>query len=1331
MQFISISCPTVSPVLTASMLCLHSLRQPRKMQRALHGSDDAEDAEDSDEEQPRKMLRPVRVFARWPSVGQLSDSAEDLDVEVEDQPTRWPREREPPTVGQLRGRLPRAPSVSDETGDSDDETLASFMRPGADPARRALGWPSPMKAGQGPWDPGDRGHSNVGSFSPSKSSARTSSTITDHDASNGFFGDDDEPTLGQPFKQRKKLSNNRRTPPRWHSLYREILGSYCVNNAPHNGTCHDGTPLTCGDSDCTEAAAVWCRTCDRTLCRTCDVAAHSGQMCNPSPHVRETVSTGVELGPKEAAPTEGGLPDVIPTVYLVCSAMCQGCGARDWAPKRDIRKVGLTVITTTGRFTIDRVSYQCRRCDNEASAGDALTYLTKTTIPASLGNDTQTVFSRELVAFLHRLQRVAPGASAAALARALSSPENRVRPEHVRTAVGMFEDIEAALATSAGDSGSTGMNEYARAVALCGTRRSVGMDMSQKIQLKQSTTRKETLRQAAGGEPEDNLSRPEVIPDSVMTNFRLLDPKQTGSVDACDRDFVAATAASKGDARTGLVVAVDASGAPVVSVFPLHGDGERYIYHFIVLVAARFAGHYAYCSIDIACKFNSWLERVGSKAAAVQVQLGSAALAARAARASIRQELSLACVTGNTAAGWLTPHLSPVLGHFQRNDMTDSDACRAVAAVMTALIYLLEVHAGVDVDISDPAEWPSVHTDGYTVVLDAMHAYAHGWHCRLTLDPRGEIDSGRQDGEQVERYNNIVLACASRLASSGTESGKLTIASSMRAEQDAKLEGLARATKRSILASTGLLDELALELRHRCQQLEDTVSIHAGDDERAARSELTSSATALNHNVVGTLSACARTWAMDQATATNFKVVEQAIMKRIAHDRQKSPRAKEMQALLARCMVAKTEKQLAIVVSAIRKVTGEDSLAEKTVRLAMEDVTKLRLPATAPEFAGRSDGAVAIDRLKSELRAIGMPEIVIGAGFQPGGVKSIDSVTLCSWIAIRMSMDEAGKLAAAIRERKLLVYGPSGNNSGLYRARGGAGSQRRALEYKTVATRLKTRAKELWGWVRTYNTLAEGLADSVRKWKARSTRSQGAVPAMHLEVHELPPVMTEAQVRDPGWVPPHNGVSKTSVADTAFIDALRAYRTHHEEATHVGCANARALVDVLAKIHADISTRINDGLNPVLSAPLLKKAPELRVALACSDRLRAVARHCPRSTLPPQIIMSILLDERDVPGELVVTHDDASAQGVSDVHMACLLAGWRAMLFQRLKRVSLLLGRARATLRDFLPEAVAPTREQSREGLQPTYVSSEGERDGGANSDDADSYTGDEHDHDG
>ena len=203
---------------------------------------------------------------------------------------------------------------------------------------------------------------------------------------------------------------------------------------------------------------------------------------------------------------------------------------------------------------------------------------------------------------------------------------------------------------------------------------------------------------------------------------------------------------------------------------------------------------------------------------------------------------------------------------------------------------------------------------------------------------------------------------------------------------------------------------------------------------------------------------------------------------------------------------------------------------------------------------------------------------------------------------------------------------------------------------------------------------------------------------MHLEVHELPPVMTDAQVRDPGWVPPHNGVSKTSVADNAFIDALRAYRTHHEEATRVGCANATALVGVLAKIHADVADRINDGLNPVLSAPLLRKAPELRVALACGDRLLAVARHCRRSTIPPQVMLSSLLEEaRHVPVEAVVGAGD-----VSDSYLRCLLAGWRALLFRRLQQVSLMLGRARATLLDFIPEAPASTREQST-GIPPAF----------------------------
>ena len=1135
------------------------------------------------------------------------------------------------------------------------------------------------------------GH-GIGVFSPSsrpKALTRTSSTIDGHDADGdaGYAADGDDDYYEQPALKKQRRTTRRNMPMHWRPLHREILTSYCVNNAPRGTCCEDegGTALICEHDGCSNAAAVWCRTCEHTLCRECDVMAHSGQICNPVPHMRETVFTGVELGPKEAAPTEGGLADVIPNVYLVCSAVCQGCGLRNWTPSGDNRQVGLTVVTVSGRFTIDRTAYTCKTCGFEAAAGDPMTYLTKTTIPATLG-DTQTIFSHDIVSFLHRLQRKAPGVSADAMAGALSSLGNTVRPEHVRAVLGLLEDIDAGLAASAtGNSGSTGMDEYARAIGLQGVHRSVGMDMSQKVRLKTSITRIEKERELLSGVPEDNMGRPEVIPDHVAAGIRLLDPRQQTVADACDREFAATKATNNGDAREGLVVAVDASGSPVAAVIPLHGDGERYVYHLIALIAARFAGHFAYCSIDIACKFNSWLNRVGVKVRSVEEQLRLAASAARTATASLRNGLSSAAVAGHVAVDWLQLRLLAVAPLFKRKNMTDDDACREAAAVMTAMVYLLEVWAGIDVEITDPTKWPDFQPEGYVVVLDAMHSYAHGYHCRLMNDPRGPTDIGRQDGEQVERYNAIVLAYASRFASSGTEMGKQVVATSMRAEQDAKLMGAAATVRRAILNSRSLLSQLADELKYRSEQLQLTTSINAEDEERAAREALTLSAKKPANNHVGATGAePAQTWAAALSTLTFAKTVEAGILARIANDREKNPKAKQLQALLARCMVAKTETELAGVVDAIERVTGEDSLAATTVRLAMQDVTKLVLPLTVPEFAGKSDGAVAIDSLKKDLKAIGMPDEILNAGFRAGGVKAIDSTTLCSWIAIRMSMDQAEKLAAAIRERKLLVYGPSGNNSGAHRAKGGAGSQRRALQYKCVSTRLKQRASQLWAWVRKYNALAKGLQDSVETWRSRHTRSTG-YPALHLDAHNLPKEMSDANVRDPSWTPDASGRTAGSVIDIAFLDALRSYRTHSEEATDVGSANAQALLSVLEKTHSDIADRINDGLTPVLRAPHTKQAPGLSVALRSGDRLFARARHCPRSMLTPQVLLSGLTGQ-----EVRASADTAvNPDNISDVHVRCLLAGWRAKLLQRLQHVSLLWRSARAILQDFIPVAQA------------------------------------------
>ena len=1176
--------------------------------------------------------------------------------------------------------------------------------------------PAPPKFDSHGVDPASYADAGVGFFSPSSRSSRskpltrTSSAIDGYENDDGYTADNDiddevmhpEPARGEhphPLKQLKRTTK-RNIPNSWREQYRQAMTTYCVNNAPQDTGC-DGTLSTCANDGCSNAAAVWCHTCERTLCRECDMVDHSGMICNPAPHMREIASTGVELGPKEAAPTEDGLAAIIDNVYLVCSAVCQKCGQRNWKPSKENRKVGLTVVTTDGRFNIDRTSYTCRVCDNVAGAGDPMTYLTKTTIPATLGGDTQTIFTHQIVSFLHRLQGKNPGVSADAMAGALSSPGKTVRPEHVRSVLGLLEDIDAGVAASVADNrGSAGMTEIAREAALLfEVRRSAGFDMSLKIKLKNSTTRKEAQREEQGGETEDNLCRKEVIPDSVMYNFRMLDPRQETSPDACDREFVAAKATNNGDAREGLVVGVDASGSPVIATIPLHGDGERYIYHLIALIAATLSGRFDYCTIDIACKFTSWLDRVGIKLRAVEVQLRLAASTARQAGAPFRRELSSAAVAGNTAADWLQPHLLAVAELFKRKNMTDGDACREAAAVMTALVFLLEVHGGMDVEITEPTEWPDLLPKDFVVVLDAMHAYAHGWGCRLEHDPRGLRDIGRQCGEQVERHNAIVLGYASRIASCGTEFGKMLVATSMRAEQDAKLNEAANAIRRSIMASRSLLDQLAIDFMHRSAGLGATTSIHAKDAERAARNALTLSATTANNAVDGTLAENARTWCTNPTTLTDTKIVEQGVLARIANGRQKKPQAKQMQALLAQCMVAKTETQLASVLEAIKRVTGEDSLATATAQLAMQNVTKLSLPSTAPEFAGQSDGTQAIDTLKKELRAIGMPETIIEAGFPPGGVKAIDSTTLCSWIAIRMSMDEAGTYAAAIRERKLAVYGPCGDHSGVHRARGGAGAQRRVVAYKCVKSRLKKRSSQLWAWVNKHNFLVKGLQESVDAWTTRSSRSSG-YPALHLDAHDLPEVMTEANVRDPGWIPAHNGLSKSSVADTAFVDALRAWLTHFEEATHVGSGNAKALLSVLAKTHSRIAARINDGLNPVLGALLVKSAPQLTVALTGQDHLFAVARHCQRSMLTPQVLLSGLIgQEGRASADTAVNPNE-----ISDVLVRCLLAGWRAKLLQQLQRVSLLWSRALVTLKDVIPAALAAQAEPAAHTETPTVL---------------------------
>ena len=173
----------------------------------------------------------------------------------------------------------------------------------------------------------------------------------------------------------------------------------------------------------------------------------------------------------------------------------------------------------------------------------------------------------------------------------------------------------------------------------------------------------------------------------------------------------------------------------------------------------------------------------------MQTGLKLAARTAREEQTPLRGLLRNAADSGGGAAPpWLHTTLTSLMTtDFKSKSNTDDEACREVAMVMCGFVCLLEVHGGIDVEVDDEAAWPDVSLRGFPMVLDAMHAHAHGTRCRLRYDPRGVDGAGRQCGEQVERWNAIVMALVARVARAGIEETKNIIATVMRTQQNAKM----------------------------------------------------------------------------------------------------------------------------------------------------------------------------------------------------------------------------------------------------------------------------------------------------------------------------------------------------------------------------------------------------------------------------------------------------------------------------------------------------------------------------------------------------------------
>ena len=118
-------------------------------------------------------------------------------------------------------------------------------------------------------------------------------------------------------------------------------------------------------------------------------------------------------------------------------------------------------------------------------------------------------------------------------------------------------------------------------------------------------------------------------------------------------------------------------------------------------------------SIDIACKFLPWLERVSAKAERVQTGLKLAARTAREEQTPLRGLLRNAADSG-AAPPWLHTTLTSLMTtDFKSKSNTDDEACREVAMVMCGFVCLLEVHGGIDVESTTRPHGPTCHFGGF------------------------------------------------------------------------------------------------------------------------------------------------------------------------------------------------------------------------------------------------------------------------------------------------------------------------------------------------------------------------------------------------------------------------------------------------------------------------------------------------------------------------------------------------------------------------------------------------------------------------------------------
>ena len=243
--------------------------------------------------------------------------------------------------------------------------------------------------------------------------------------------------------------------------------------------------------------------------------------------------------------------------------------------------------------------------------------------------------------------------------------------------------------------------------------------MHGQVQCSARQTLHDKKRQDALGTKEDLLSRPEVLQDHVVCWLRNLDKKpwNADATDAtCGREFEAASLSTrKNQVRAGVAAAVDNLGSALVTLVLPPGEGEKFIYHYILLMAATIGAPYGHFSFDVACKFNVWKGPVDKRVAAAWDAMTSAMAAAREQelRTSFRDALDGVASEG-CMPNWLQPHvvaamdnINGVLGPGGRAPPPASKVSLLDAVnIWRGFVHLLEVYGNYDVDASAMVRTP-------------------------------------------------------------------------------------------------------------------------------------------------------------------------------------------------------------------------------------------------------------------------------------------------------------------------------------------------------------------------------------------------------------------------------------------------------------------------------------------------------------------------------------------------------------------------------------------------------------------------------------------------